>query len=229
MEELRPSSSCELGRKEYWSEFYSTELENFEDYGDIGDIWFGKKNLERIVKWLDKNKVDKCLPILDVGCGNGRTLISLFKVGYEDLTGIDFAEEAILLAKKIAQNKNMKINLEVLDFLKEDIKSSSMFCKKEFHVIIDKGTYDAIGLDVEHVEEKRKQYINQILNLLSSNGYFLLFSCNWTKEELLFHFKEFTLHEEIEIPSIGFGGKVGQTVTALIMKKCTFLQDEDFV
>ncbi|GFU23473.1 EEF1A lysine methyltransferase 2 [Trichonephila clavipes] len=220
MEELRPSSSCKLGRKEYWNEFYSTELENFEDYGDSGDIWFGKKNLERIVKWLDNNRINKCLPILDVGCGNGMTLISLFKVGYEDLTGIDFAEEAILLAKKIAQNKNMKINLEVLDFLKEDLKSFSMFCNKEFHVIIDKGTYDAICLDVEHVEEKRKKYLNQILNLLSSDGYFLLFSCNWTKEELLFHFKEFMLHEEIEIPSIGFGGKVGQTVTALVMKKC---------
>ncbi|GFU45790.1 EEF1A lysine methyltransferase 2 [Nephila pilipes] len=184
MEELSPSSSCELGRREYWNEFYTTELENFEDYGDIGDIWFGKKNLARIVEWFQNHGIDKCLPVLDVGCGNGMTLICL-----------------------------------VLDFLKEDVKSSSMFCKREFHVIIDKGTYDAICLDVEHAEKKRKQYINQILNLLSSNGYFLLFSCNWTKEELLLHFKDFMLQDEIEVPSIGFGGKVGQTVTALVMKK----------
>ncbi|GIY73408.1 EEF1A lysine methyltransferase 2 [Caerostris darwini] len=202
MEELSPSSICELGRREYWSEFYSEELENFEDHGDIGDIWFGKKNVERIVSWLTNKELEKSLPILDVGCGNGMTLVFLAKAGFVDLTGVDYAEEAILLAEKIAKNKNVKMNLKV-----------------KFSIIIDKGTYDAICLDVEHVEEKRKQYINQILSLLASGGYFLLFSCNWTKEELLIHFKDFALYDEIEIPSIGFGGKTGQTVTALVMKR----------
>ncbi|GIY64167.1 EEF1A lysine methyltransferase 2 [Caerostris extrusa] len=210
MEELSPSSTCELGRREYWSEFYSEELENFEDHGDTGDIWFGKKNVERIVSWLTNKELEKNLPILDVGCGNGMTLVFLAKAGFVDLTGVDYAEEAILLAEKIAQNKN------VMNFLEEDSRN---FCSKEFSIIIDKGTYDAICLDVKHVEEKRKQYIYQILSLLASDGYFLLFSCNWTKEELLIHFKDFALYDEIEIPSIGFGGKTGQTVTALVMKR----------
>ncbi|GBM88585.1 EEF1A lysine methyltransferase 2 [Araneus ventricosus] len=217
MEELSPSSSCELGKKEYWSQFYSTELENFEDHGDTGDIWFGKKNLERIVNWLEKNKVEKSAPILDVGCGNGMTLISLARSGFENLTGVDYSEEAIQLAQKITDSKNVKANLKTLDFLNPS--DQTKFCSKDFHVIIDKGTYDAICLDVEHIEEKRRQYIHQILNLLSSDGYFILFSCNWTKDELQKHFRDFCLNDEIDIPSISFGGKTGQTITALVMKK----------
>ncbi|GBL77896.1 hypothetical protein AVEN_168533-1, partial [Araneus ventricosus] len=74
-----------------------------------------------------------------------------------------------------------------LDFLNPS--DQTKFCSKDFYVIIDKGTYDAICLDVEHIEEKRRQYIHQILNLLSSDGYFILFSCNWTKDELQKHFR----------------------------------------
>ncbi|XP_055925577.1 EEF1A lysine methyltransferase 2-like [Argiope bruennichi] len=217
MEELSPSSTCELGQKEYWDQFYSVELKNFEDHGDIGEIWFRKKNLERIVKWLEKNKVEKSAPILDIGCGNGMTLITLARSGFEDLTGVDYSEKAIQLAQKIAESENVKANLEALDFLSPS--DPSTLNSKNFQVIIDKGTYDAICLDIEHVEEKRRQYIQQILNLLSSNGYFILFSCNWTKDELQQHFKDFCLHDEIDIPTISFGGKTGRTVTALIMKK----------
>ncbi|KAF8789409.1 EEF1A lysine methyltransferase 2 like protein [Argiope bruennichi] len=143
MEELSPSSTCELGQKEYWDQFYSVELKNFEDHGDIGEIWFRKKNLERIVKWLEKNKVEKSAPILDIGCGNGMTLITLARSGFEDLTGVDYSEKAIQLAQKIAESENVKANLEV----------------------------------------------------------------------------NFCLHDEIDIPTISFGGKTGRTVTALIMKK----------
>ncbi|KAG8196039.1 hypothetical protein JTE90_029008 [Oedothorax gibbosus] len=220
MEELNPSESCELGKKEYWEEFYSIELENFGDSGDTGEIWFGKKNLERIVNWLCKNEVDKDLPILDVGCGNAMTLVSLAKAGYTDLTGVDYAQEAIDLSKKIVEQKNLNITLETLDFLGANLDSSSALYSKKFHIVIDKGTYDAICLDRQNAALKRKKYIEQVLRILSSAGFFLLFSCNWTKDELLQHFDAFSIHDEIDIPSISFGGKSGQTVTALVLKKC---------
>lgn len=36
---------------------------------------------------------------------------------------------------------------------------------------------------------------------------------------IYFSFLGFVIHDEIQIPSIGFGGKTGQTVTALVLKK----------
>ncbi|KFM65229.1 Methyltransferase-like protein 10, partial [Stegodyphus mimosarum] len=136
------------------------------------------------------------------------------KVGFEDLTGIDYAIEAIELAKCIAKNNNVDINLKALDFLNSSEPSNSGILNQTFDIIIDKGTYDAVCLNPTNVTEKRQQYLKQVQQLLSTEGFFLLFSCNWTKEELLSSFIGFKLYDEIKIPSIGFGGKTGQTVTA---------------
>jgi len=163
--------------------------------------------------------VDKSLPILDVGCGNGMTLISLAKIGFKDLSGIDYSDKAVQLAQKIADKSNVTIKFQALDFLNSEGSHGSIL--KSSHVIIDKGTFDAICLDLDHIEEKRAQYIHQIKNILSCEGYFIIVSCNWTKDELLLHFKDMRLHDEIEIPQISYGGRTGQTVTALIFKKNT--------
>ncbi|XP_054712988.1 EEF1A lysine methyltransferase 2-like [Uloborus diversus] len=218
MEDRESSSECALGRKEFWDDFYSKELENFHTFGDVGDIWFGKKNVDRIVNWLLQNEVGKKSSILDVGCGNGYTLICLGKHGFEDLAGIDYVENAILLARNVAKENNIKVKLEAADFLQPS--SSSNILNHTYDIIIDKGTFDAVSLNPNENESKKKQFCKQVNHLLSQDGYFLLFSCNWTKEELLNIFKDFfSLYDEIEIPSIGFGGKTGQTVTAIILRK----------
>lgn len=223
MDEINASSLCSLGQKEYWESFYTKELDNFEDYGDEGDIWFGKKNFERIVSWMVDNKIDTFLPILDVGCGNGMSLVSLGKKGYKDLTGIDYAKEAIQLAENVAKIHNINIKFQVLDFLKDEECLDLSILKQEYYIIIDKGTYDAICLCQTDSETKKQKYVERIKQLLRLDGFFILFSCNWTKTELLRQFNGFTIHDEIEIPSIAFGGETGQTVTAVILKKETLI------
>lgn len=47
------------------------------------------------------------------GCGNGYTLIELAKEGFTNLLGIDYCEEAILLAKKISQMELPHIKYQV--------------------------------------------------------------------------------------------------------------------
>lgn len=39
--ELDPS---ELGSKEYWQKLYATELQNFSEFDDIGEIWYIRRN-----------------------------------------------------------------------------------------------------------------------------------------------------------------------------------------
>ncbi len=61
----------------YWEECYKTELTNFEDHGDVGEVWFGEDAGLRMVKWLADHPdlVPPGASILDSGTGkNIRTV-----------------------------------------------------------------------------------------------------------------------------------------------------------
>lgn len=59
--------------------------------------------------------LDECSTILDLGCGRGRHAINLSKKGYQ-VTGIDLSEQAIVTARKKANNLELEdINFEVRD------------------------------------------------------------------------------------------------------------------
>ncbi|XP_008480039.1 EEF1A lysine methyltransferase 2-like [Diaphorina citri] len=74
-EELDPSV---LGTIDHWKKEYSESIERFEDYGDIGEIWFGRDCMKRIVRWMSSsNLVSKSDNIVDLGCGNAALLIDL--------------------------------------------------------------------------------------------------------------------------------------------------------
>lgn len=110
--ELNPS---ELGTQEYWDKRYKTEIKNFRTHGDIGDVWFGEESMDRVFHWMNKNeKITKNSKIIDLGCGNGLFLIELANNEYKDLTGVDYSEKAIVLAKEIAEKQEVEIKYQVL-------------------------------------------------------------------------------------------------------------------
>jgi hypothetical protein len=62
---------------------------------------------------------------------------------------------------------------------------------------LDKGTFDAITLypyEINEGEEKGNHpkdiYSSKVHSLLNINGYFLITSCNFTKEELINKFSD---------------------------------------
>lgn len=59
-----------------WDQQYVTELENFQNHGDIGEIWFGKKVMQVVVEWVS-TKFEHDTEIMDLGCGNGAVLLQL--------------------------------------------------------------------------------------------------------------------------------------------------------
>ena len=69
-ESAKEWNSSVIGTKDYWNQCYETELKNYEDFGDFGEIWFGIKINGQIVNWIRDNLSDKQkTTILDIGCG----------------------------------------------------------------------------------------------------------------------------------------------------------------
>ncbi|KAK5640071.1 hypothetical protein RI129_010882 [Pyrocoelia pectoralis] len=208
-EELEQS---EFGTQEYWEKVYRSEVRNFRNHGDVGEVWFGEDIADRIVKWIEDN-VSKSSHILDVGCGNGMLLVQLSRTGYLNLNGMDYSKDAITLAREVSSHYQASINYSVVDIL------SNIAYNDNYNVVIDKGTYDAISLSGE-AKKKRDLYIKNIHKCLSDDGLLVITSCNWTKDELIHQFDtHFHLHDVIPTPQFKFGGSVGSVVSCIILKK----------
>ncbi|XP_066598409.1 EEF1A lysine methyltransferase 2 [Prorops nasuta] len=216
-------SSSALGTLEFWDNVYSRDLDNFKDHGDVGEIWFGNKNSQKIIQWIsarldvDKDKDE----IIDIGCGNAMILVKLAAKGFQNLVGVDYSQKAIDLAKEVLKTNGIEnnIKLDVCDIT--DTKETLNFVKN-FKLAHDKGTYDAISLHPEESKIKRENYVKNVNDLLVPNGYLILTSCNWTRAELEKEFiKHFEIIEQLPVETIQFGGKSGSTVTQLVFQKRT--------
>ncbi|XP_072946921.1 EEF1A lysine methyltransferase 2 [Epargyreus clarus] len=207
--------SSELGTQGYWQEVYTKEIDNYEDHGDPGDVWFGEDSAMRVIHWICNCGVEKDTPIVDLGCGNGYTLMELAKEGFTNLLGIDYCKEAIELAERISLKDFPIIKYKVFDITKDNVNDLD-----KFGLIHDKGTYDAISLNPDNPKEHREKYINQMEKMLLDNGLFIITSCNWTEEELVKHFSEkMRLKCVIPTPQFKFGGKVGSVVSSVVFCK----------
>lgn len=205
------------------------ELENFEDHGDEGEIWFGKAVERRLIDWIKTNRPVSSDPkILDLGCGNGHFTFKLLEVGWKNVAALDYSERAVELAKKLVgfpENDERIFQADILN-------SSSLPARYNYYfdLIVDKGTFDAISLNPEFnsLEKVSKTKIiadsfkTTLKTLLSSNedSRFIITSCNWTSTELGHIFgPEFEPVGEIEHTKFMFGGKSGQDVSTLIFKQ----------
>lgn len=113
-------------------------------------------------------------------------LVDLANKGFKNLIGVDYSQKAInLSAAVLEENSISNVELQVCDILDAENKLPG-----DFKLAHDKGTYDAISLSPENPKEKRLKYIENVHKILLHGGYLLLTSCNWTKDELLEHFRE---------------------------------------
>ena len=167
--------------------------------------------------------------VLDIGTGNGHVLQRLSRRGFVHLTGIDYSEKSIQLAR---EHLGPTVRLDVVDITASDDVSTSL---GQFDVAIDKGTLDAILLcSPDQRPSKRQAYVQTVHRHVKD--LLFLVSCNWTRTELMeflhpsndirfslnafdLFLLEFTLEREIETPTMSFGGRQGKTVTFLVLKR----------
>lgn len=215
----------------FWEEHYASELKSYEEDGCESDVWFGKGLNKRVASWilehLTKKPVDITpVKILDVGCGNAFTLISLVErlpesINNLDILGIDYSKSSVELSKKIVSNKGLsgRIQLKQCDFLHIDqVKAVSRGLRFDF--IIDIGTYDAICLLAgSALMETKLNYMKSIDTLIRDGSIFILASCNHTEEELITLIgDEFKIIDRIESPKLTFGGREGSQVNCIVVR-----------
>uniref|UniRef100_A0A5B7AVM1 Protein-lysine N-methyltransferase Din_030198 n=1 Tax=Davidia involucrata TaxID=16924 RepID=A0A5B7AVM1_DAVIN len=192
-----------LGFQSYWDATYADELTNFREHGHVGEVWFGADVMEMVVSWTKSlctdisqghlvNHVDDdksepveqgdkdlaCWSVLDIGTGNGLLLQELAKQGFSDLTGTDYSEGAIDLARSLADRDGFT-NIK---FLVDDVLETKL--EQKFQLVMDKGTLDAIGLHPDG-PIKRIMYWDSVSKLVAPGGILVITSCNSTKDELV--------------------------------------------
>ncbi|XP_050103527.1 uncharacterized protein LOC126583242 [Malus sylvestris] len=165
--------------------------------------------------------------VLDIGTGNGLLLQALSKQGFSDLTGTDYSEGAIDLARSLADRDG----LPNINFLVDDILETKL--DRQFKLVVDKGTLDAIGLHPDG-SIKRVMYWDSISKLVAPGGLVVITSCNNTKDELVQEVESFNQRSVIQehetsrdppkfqylshvrtYPTFAFGGSVGSRVATV--------------
>jgi ubiquinone/menaquinone biosynthesis C-methylase UbiE len=99
---------------------------------------------------------------LDLGCGTGTNVITLAQHGWE-VTGIDFANHAIRVAKRKAQEAGVTVDLHTGDVTKLEEFT------EQFDFVLDIGCFHSLK------PESQVTYINILQRLLAPGGHFLVY------------------------------------------------------
>ncbi|KAI0671741.1 S-adenosyl-L-methionine-dependent methyltransferase [Trametes maxima] len=243
--DLPPSK---LGTKAHWDEVYSSELTNFAEIGDEGEVWFGEDSVEKMVDWaLDNVPTDPAPYVLEVGAGNGNLLFALCEAGYapERICGVDYSEDAVKLARSIAKSKAAaasteegeeggssagvdKITFATCDFLQDDvarIEGTTTIAESDavavWDFVLDKGTFDAVAL-AEKDELGRAPadgYPARVGRVVKPGGYFLITSCNFTEEELKTKFANGETGLRYHLANVFVRGHSGNVYSSVAFQK----------
>ena len=131
--------------------------------------------IKYIINQLNSKSIKK-IDILDVGCGGGLISESLARLG-ADVTGIDFVEDNIVIAKNHSLMKGLRVN-----YIHGDVEKINII--KNFDLII-------IFELLEHLDDW-KSFILKISKKLKKNGIIIISTINRNliSKMLAIHFAE---------------------------------------
>ncbi|PWH15864.1 MAG: hypothetical protein DDG59_10775 [Anaerolineae bacterium] len=99
---------------------------------------------------------------IDLGCGTGTNAIYLAQNGWQ-VIGVDFSLRALSIARRKSKRQSVKV-----DFIHDDV-STLRKVQGKFDLILDIGCFHGLSPKQKH------SYLQRIQELLTPNGYFLLY------------------------------------------------------
>lgn len=130
------------------------------NYFKIYNSLFPDARSRQEAKFLSRFIPNKNSRVLDLGCAWGRHLKTLVKMGYEDLTGVDYAEELLAKARKTLDAHTVKLMHS--DFAK-------FHSDKPFDFIFQ--TFQAFGHEDTAYD---RENIKNVYSNLNTDGKYLL-------------------------------------------------------
>lgn len=187
----RLSESFNLLNLEYFNLFKNDTLNELNStstasyYGDLfKDFDFEKyynETPEILKTRLERNKVYpkdlNAKTVLDVGCGDGKYSLAWKQLGAKEVTGVDFSEKAINIAKDRVRESDSNINYKIDDALNLSIENNS------FDIVYCFG--------VLHHTSDPKKGISELVRVLKEGGFGWLYlierpgGFNWDIVEIL--------------------------------------------
>lgn len=117
------------------------------------------------------------------------------KLNLKHLYGLDYSENSIKFSNLILERDYSQFKdqiefkqLNILEPIDKQIENHDKSDWKDFNLLFDKGTYDAICLNPDPnftLEILKSKYRRFLSDLLVVDGLFILCSCNWSKGDFL--------------------------------------------
>ena len=151
----------------------SSKKEEYELFNKLSNDWWNEDGkfkilhqirplrISYILRQLNRKKLNG-LKILDVGCGGGLITESLCRLG-ADVTGIDFVQNNIRIAKEHSKLNNLKIK-----YVCEDVETLNNNDKFDVMIMFEV---------LEHIDDW-KNFLNKIKKNLKKNGTIILSTIN---------------------------------------------------
>jgi SAM-dependent methyltransferase len=99
-----------MDQKDYWDKAAETKEFTLPFSFELFSHWAGSGRSGRIpseqVRAQSQSDLD--IPVLDIGCGYGRTLQELYEIGYCRLTGIDFSSRMIARGRDLFPHLDLR-------------------------------------------------------------------------------------------------------------------------
>ena len=122
-------------------EFYAKWAEEYDNQMTVELDYLSPTG---IAKSLIHHMANKQANILDIGCGTGLTVKTLFESGYDQLYGIDLSEEMV----NVAKSRNYYVDLQV-----GDVNQPLIYKSDFFDGVISSGTFTHGHVGPEPLDE----------------------------------------------------------------------------
>lgn len=152
---------------------YKSGVKSYTDFTKKVGLWESEKYVfQRYIKETDK--------ILDLGCGTGRTTFPLYKMGYNNIIGVDLTPEMITEAHALNKHFGLNVDFSVGNALELEFADDSF----------DSLIFSFNGLMSIPKLSNRIQAVKEIYRVLRKEGIFIFTTHDRAQEEQFHKFWE---------------------------------------